>query len=109
MTRVGPQEQRIGVMQPLPWFGKLKAAGDVASADAAAVLADMTALQLQIIREIKDVWYELAWLGEAQRWCGSVKPRLVAQSAKIEYFTSAFFSLKPDGGRFQLCRRIQEP
>ncbi len=66
-TRVGPQEQRIGVMQPFPWFGKLKAAGDVASADAAAVLADMTALQLQIIREIKDVWYELAWLGEAQR------------------------------------------
>ena len=38
-TRVGPQEQRVGVMQPLPWFGKLKAAGDVASTDAAAALA----------------------------------------------------------------------
>jgi cobalt-zinc-cadmium efflux system outer membrane protein len=69
-TRVGPQEQRIGVMQPFPWFGKLKAAGDVASANAAAVLAQMTVAQLQITREIKDVWYELAWLEEARRITG---------------------------------------
>lgn len=66
-TRVGPQEQRIGVLQPFPWFGKLKAAGDVASANAAAVLAELTAVQLQMTREIKGVWYELAWLGEARR------------------------------------------
>ncbi len=66
-TRVGPQEQRIGVMQPFPWIGKLKAAGDVASANAAAVLAELAAAQLQITREIKDVWYELAWLEQARR------------------------------------------
>jgi cobalt-zinc-cadmium efflux system outer membrane protein len=66
-TRVGPQEQRIGVLQPFPWFGKLKAAGDVASANAAAILAELTAAQLQITREIKEVWYELAWFEEARR------------------------------------------
>lgn len=64
-TRVGPQEHRIGVMQPLPWFGKLKAAGDVASANAAAALADLAATQLRVVRDVKDVWFELAWLTEA--------------------------------------------
>lgn len=66
-TRVGPQEHRIGVMQPLPWFGKLKAAGDVAGAEAAAALAELTATQLRVAREVKDAWFELAWLAEARR------------------------------------------
>jgi outer membrane protein, heavy metal efflux system len=66
-TRVGPQEQRFGIIQPLPWFGKLKSAGDAASSNAAAVLSELTALQLQMTREIKDTWYELAWIEEAQK------------------------------------------
>lgn len=66
-TRVGPQEQRFGIIQPLPWFGKLKSAGDAASSNAAAVLSELTALQLQMTREIKDTWYELAWFEEAQK------------------------------------------
>jgi outer membrane protein TolC len=66
-TRVGPQEHRIGVTQPLPWFGKLRAAGDVASAEAAAVLADFAAAQLEVVRDVKSAWFELAWLNEAQR------------------------------------------
>lgn len=69
-TRVGPQEHRIGVMQPFPWFGKLRAAGDVASAEAAAALAYLTAVQLRVVQELKDVWYELAWLEEARRITG---------------------------------------
>ena len=66
-TRVGPQEHRIGVMQPLPWFGKLKAAGDVASAEAAAALAELTSVQLEVVQELKEVWFELAWLAQARR------------------------------------------
>jgi outer membrane protein TolC len=69
-TRVGPQEHRIGVMQPLPWFGKLKAAGDVASSEAAAALAELTSVQLQVAQVVKDVWFELAWLDEARRITG---------------------------------------
>lgn len=69
-TRVGPQEHRIGVMQPLPWFGRLKAAGDVASSEAAAALADLTLAQLRVIRDVKHVWIELGWLAEAMRITG---------------------------------------
>jgi outer membrane protein TolC len=66
-TRVGPQEHRIGVMQPLLWFGKLKAAGDVASEDAAAALAEVEAVRLTLIEEIKQVWHELYVLEQSLR------------------------------------------
>jgi outer membrane protein TolC len=58
-TRVGPQEQRIGVMQPLLWFGRLKAAGDVASQEAAAALADCEAARLNVIQRVKGAWFDL--------------------------------------------------
>ena len=48
-------------------MGKLKAAGDVASAEAAAALAALTTVQLQVARELKNVWYEIAWLDKARR------------------------------------------
>lgn len=65
-TRVGPQEHRIGISQPLLWFGRLKAAGDVASQEAAAALADYEATRLGVIQQVKDTWYELEFLGHSR-------------------------------------------
>jgi outer membrane protein TolC len=66
-TRVGPQEHRIGVMQPLLWFGKLKAAGDAASEEAAAALAEYEAARLAVIQRVKDTWFELYFLERSRR------------------------------------------
>ena len=66
-TRVGPQEHRIGVMQPLLWFGKLKAAGDVASQEAAAALANYEASRLTVVQQVRLTWVELYLLNRSLR------------------------------------------
>ncbi len=35
-TRIGPQQQKFGIMQVFPWFGKIQARTDVAAAKAQA-------------------------------------------------------------------------
>jgi cobalt-zinc-cadmium efflux system outer membrane protein len=66
-TRVGPQEQRIGVMQPLLWFGKLKAAGDVAGEEAAAALAEFEAVRLSVVQQVRETWFDLYFLERSLR------------------------------------------
>ncbi|MDB4459119.1 TolC family protein [bacterium] len=69
-TRVGPQQHKIGIMQPIPWFGLLKAAERRASAEAAAAYAHVKTTQLHVVRDVKDLWHELAWIEEALRVTG---------------------------------------
>ena len=37
-TRVGPQQHKVGVMQPIPWFGKLSLKESIANHEARAAL-----------------------------------------------------------------------
>jgi outer membrane protein TolC len=64
-TRVGPQEQRFGISQMFPWFGKLKLRGDAALKDASAAQQRYEAAKLALFDEVKQAYYELYYLGRA--------------------------------------------
>jgi outer membrane protein TolC len=64
-TRVGPQRQRVGISQVFPWFGTIKARSDAATARAEAAQRRYDARKLHLFREVKDGFYEYAYLARA--------------------------------------------
>jgi cobalt-zinc-cadmium efflux system outer membrane protein len=64
-TRVGPQEQRVGLSQMFPWFGKLKLRGEVALEGANAAQQQYEAAKLKLFDEVKQGYYELYYVGRA--------------------------------------------
>ncbi len=64
-TRVGPQKQSVGLMQAFPWFGKLNLAGDVAGQGALAAQQRYEAARQKLFFEVKDAYYEYAYLARA--------------------------------------------
>jgi len=66
-TRVGPQQQRVGISQVFPWFGKIRARTDAAAASAEAARRRYEAKKLELFHEVKDAYYEYAYLAEAIR------------------------------------------
>lgn len=64
-TRVGPQENKFGISQTFPWFGKIKARTDAASAVANAAEKDYQAEKLRLFYRVKDAFYEYVYLKSA--------------------------------------------
>jgi outer membrane protein, heavy metal efflux system len=64
-TRVGPQRNKLGIMQTFPWFGKIEAGTDIASAKAKAAKHEYEAGKLRLFRQVKDAFYEFAHLAIA--------------------------------------------
>jgi outer membrane protein TolC len=64
-TRVGPQEQHIGVSQMFPWFGKLKLRSAVAAEEANAAQQQYEVAKLKLFDDVKQAYYELYYLGRA--------------------------------------------
>ncbi len=64
-TRTGPQRQRFSLTQTFPWFGKIEARTDVASAAAKAAHMRYEAAKLELFFNVKDLFYEYAYLGQA--------------------------------------------
>ena len=64
-TRTGPMRGKLSISQALPGFGKRQLAGDVATARAEAIGEGVAIAYLDLDRQIKDIWYELAWLQQA--------------------------------------------
>lgn len=64
-TRVGPQKQKFGIMQVFPWFGKLQARSDAASAQANAAKQRYGAEKLKLSWQVKDAFYEFTYLATA--------------------------------------------
>lgn len=64
-TRVGPMQGRIGFAQPLPWPGKLAAAGKLAFEQAEALRMQVEVERLMLDQTVREVWWELAWLDRA--------------------------------------------
>ena len=64
-TKVGPQRQKFGIMQMFPWFGKIEARTDAAAASAKAARKRYEATKLKLFFEVKDAFYEYAYLARA--------------------------------------------
>ncbi len=64
-TRTGPQRARLGIAQTFPWFDKLNLKGDMAMQEANAARAQYDAIKLKIFYEVRDAYYEYAYLAKA--------------------------------------------
>lgn len=64
-TRVGPQRNRLEIMQTFPWFGEIEARTDAAAAVAKAVRERYEAAKLKLFFEVKDAFYEYVYLASA--------------------------------------------
>ncbi|MHC4439382.1 MAG: TolC family protein [Planctomycetota bacterium] len=64
-TRVGPQRNRLEIMQTFPWFGEIEARTDAAAAAAKAAMKRYEATKLKLFYETKDVFYEYTYLARA--------------------------------------------
>ncbi len=64
-TRVGPQRHKFGIAQMFPWFGKIEARTDAASAAAKAARKRYEAAKLKLFFRVKESFYEYAYLGRA--------------------------------------------
>lgn len=64
-TRVGPQEQRVGLSQMFPWFGKLRLRGEAALEGANAMQQQYEAAKLRLFDEVKQAYYEFYYVGRA--------------------------------------------
>ena len=66
-TRTGPQQNQVFLSQTVPWFGKLRLRGAVASKEAEAIEHAYEAQVLMLARDIGVAYYDYAYLGEATR------------------------------------------
>jgi len=59
--------QQAGIMQEFPWFGKIEARTDVATAAVKASQRRYEARKLELFAQVKEVFYEYAYLANAIR------------------------------------------
>ncbi len=64
-TRVGAQEQKFGLAQTFPWFGKLDLRGEMALQVAHAEHQRYEAVKLNLIYRVKRIYYEYIYLAQA--------------------------------------------
>lgn len=57
-TRVGPQQEKIGIMQMFPWFGKLKLKGNAAMEAANAEKQHYDTIKLALFYRVKEAYYD---------------------------------------------------
>ena len=105
----GDTRQQVGIMQTFPWFGKIEARTDAAAAAARAAQRRYENRRLELIYEVKNVFYEYAYLAEAIRIAGdSVElMRHFEEVARAKYITAA--ATHPDIIRAQIeVARLQD-
>ncbi len=66
-TRVGPQTTVLTLSQRFPWFGKLSDKEKIAAKEAAAFREQHEAQKDEVIRQLKLVYYDLAYIDRAIR------------------------------------------
>lgn len=65
-TRNGPQEQRTGISQQFPWFGKRRLRGDIAATEARIEGLRLTAEKNELMVKVTEAYVELAYLDAAR-------------------------------------------
>ncbi len=66
-TRTGPQNASIGISQSLPWFNKLSLQRSRSDYDVAIAGARLAVVELDVARQVKEVYIEYGFLGCAQQ------------------------------------------
>jgi len=64
-TRVGPMEARVGLSQPLPWFGERRLKGEVAFAGSEEHRELLESARLKLEHSVVVAWCEYAWVERA--------------------------------------------
>ena len=64
-TRVGPQEQKFGLSQTFPWFGKLQLKEDIAYEEANSAKQRYETEKLKLFYQVKHIYYEYYYLFRA--------------------------------------------
>ncbi len=64
-TAAGQQDMALSVNQKLPWRGKLAARAEVAEAEVNVARADLVAVELVTIQDVKQAYYELYYIQKA--------------------------------------------
>ncbi|MFC1666493.1 TolC family protein [Candidatus Omnitrophota bacterium] len=64
-TRVGPQENKYGVAQKIPFPGKLSLKGKVQSKRSSMLKQQYEATKREVIKDIKFVYYDIFWVEKA--------------------------------------------
>ena len=64
-TRVGPQQARLALFQTFPWFGVLGLKQSMAAREADAARARYDALKFKVFYDVKNAFYEYAYLAQA--------------------------------------------
>ncbi len=62
-TRVGPQEQKFGIRQTIPWFGTLGAKGDMAFEASNIAFQKYQKTKLELFYKVKSAYYDYWFLG----------------------------------------------
>lgn len=94
--------QQAGIMQMFPWFGKIEARTDAAAAGAKAAQRRYEAAKLELFAQVKDVFYEYAYLANATRIARDNVElmRHFEEVARAKYITAA--ATHPDIIRAQI-------
>lgn len=64
-TAAGQQELMVGASQKVPWFGKLDVRAGIAEAQTNAARAQLAAVELAVIAEVKRAYYELYFVQQS--------------------------------------------
>jgi len=83
--------RQVGVMQMFPWFGKIEARTDAATAAASAAQKRYEARRLQLFFDVKNAYYEYVYLAGATRIAREnlALMRHFEEVARAKYITSA--------------------
>jgi len=66
-TAAGQQELMVNVSQKFPWFGKLRAQADAAESSTKIARAQLAAVELLVIEDVKQAYYELYFVQRSIR------------------------------------------
>lgn len=64
-TKVGPQQMKIGLMQKLPWFGKLKLKGEKSQERALALKENFERVKLELFYNVKKLYYDYYFISRS--------------------------------------------
>lgn len=65
-TRVGPMQQRVGLSQEIPWFGKLSLREEIANEEAKVAYYSFLTIKNKLVSNVIKAFYELIFINEAR-------------------------------------------